>query len=147
MILDYKTGKLPPNFIALGTILLAVGIWRIVIPDWKGLIFLLVSLILLLIRSGVIIDTDNMRLKEYIGLLLIKKGKWEDIKQLTGLRIVKSKETQTMSVLSISRIETSEVYKLFLVLPGKNIELMSGQKDHVAKRAKEVSNTLNIKEL
>lgn len=122
--------------------LLAVGIWRMIVLDWKGILFFLLSLILIFFRSGIIIDTDHKKLKKYNGIFFIRKGKWEEISQLTGLQIVKTKETQTMSVLSISRTATNDIYKLSLVLPNKNIELMSGDKDYIIKTSKEISQAL-----
>ena len=128
MNIDYKTGKLPPNFISLGFLFLAVGIWRIAVSDLKGIIFVVLSIVMLLFSSGIIIDTDRKMLKKYSGVLFIKSGEWQDIKQVSGLQIVKSKETQTMSVRAVSRSETNEVYKLYLNLPGRDILLMKGKK-------------------
>lgn len=44
-----------------------------------------------------------------------------------------------MSVLSISRTETNDVYKLSLTLSNRNIELMSGGKDYILNRAEKIS--------
>ena len=144
MILNYKTGKLPPNFIYLGKMLFAIGIWRMVVLDWKGILFFVISLLFLFIKSGIIIDTDNKRLKKYIGFLAIKKGEWESIKSIINLQIIKTKETQAMSVLSITRTETNEVYKLFLTLANKKIELMSEEKDYIFDRAEKISSSLQV---
>ena len=142
MILNYKTGKLPPNFIYLGIMLFGVGIWRMIVLDWKGILFFVISLLFLFIKSGIIIDTDNRRLKKYVGFFAIRKGKWENIKSLINLQIIKTKETQRMNVLSISRTETHDVCKLFMVLPDKNIELMSGEKEYVVNKAEKISISL-----
>jgi len=144
MILNYKTGKLPPNFIYLGIMLFGIGIWRMVVLDWKGILFFIISLLFLFIKSGIIIDTDNRRLKKYIGFFAIKKGEWESIKSIINLQIIKTKETQAMSVLSITRTETNDVYKLFLTLPNRNIELMSGKKDYIINRAERISSSLQV---
>jgi len=109
MKLDYKTDRLPLNFITLGYMLLAIGIWRIIVFDWKGIFFLLLSIFLIFFKSGIIIDTDKKLLRTYNGIFFIKKGEWKNINQLTGLQILESKESQTMSVLSISRTETNIV--------------------------------------
>jgi len=142
MVLKYKTGNLPPNFIYLGIMLLGVGVWRIAVSDWKGILFFVVSLVCLFMKSGIIIDIDNRRLKKYVGFLMIKKGEWEDIRSFINLQITRTKETQSMNVLSVSRNETKDVYKLFMVLPDKRIELMSGEKDCIFKRANEISSSL-----
>ncbi len=144
MILNYKTGNLPPNFIYLGIMLLCIGIWRMVVLDWKGILFFVISLLLLFIKSGIIIDTDNRRLKKYIGFFAIKKGEWESIKSIINLQIIKTRETQAMSVLSITRTETNDIYKLFLILSDRNIELMSGEKDYILNRAEKISSSLQV---
>jgi len=144
MKLNYKTGSLPPNFIYLGIMLLAVGLWRMVVLDWKGILFFVISLLLLFIRSGIMIDPDKKRLKKYIGFFAIKNGEWESIKTITNLQITKTRETQAMSVLSITRMETNEVYKLFVILPKRNLEIMSGKKADIAKKAGEISSVLQV---
>lgn len=142
MIMNYKTGKLPPNFIYLGVMLLGVGIWRMILLDWKGILFFAISLLCLFIKSGIIIDTDNKKLKKYFGFFIIRKGDWQNINSLINLQIIKAKETQSMSVLSITRTETNDVYKLYIVLSHKSIELISGEKDFIIKVAKEISHEL-----
>ena len=144
MILNYKTGKLPPNFIYLGIMLFAVGIWRMSVLDWKGILFFIISLLFLFIRSGIMIDTDSRRLKKYIGFTAFKKGEWESIDSIINLQIVKTKERQTMSVLSITRTETSDVYKLLMTLSNRTIELMSGEKDFIINKAEKISSSLQV---
>lgn len=144
MILNYKTGKFPPNFIYLGIMLFGIGIWRMIVLDWKGILFFIISLLFLFIKSGIIIDTDNRRLKKYIGFFAIWKGEWESIKSIINLQIIKTRETQNMSVLSISRTETNDVYKLSLTLSNRNIELMSGEKDNILNRAEKISSLLQV---
>ena len=77
MILKYKTGKLPLNFIYLGIMLFGIGMWRMIVLDWRGILFFVISLLFLFLKSGIIIDTDNRRLKKYIGIFAIRKGKWK----------------------------------------------------------------------
>ena len=144
MILNYKTGNLPQNFIYLGIMLFVIGIWRMIVLDWNGILFFVLSLLFLFIKSGIIIDTDNRRLKKYIGFFAIKKGDWVSIKSTINLQIVKTREAQNMSVLSISRTETNDVYKLFLTLPNRNIELMSGEKDYILNKAEKISSSLQV---
>jgi len=142
MILNYKTGKLPFNFIALGIMLFAVSIWRMIVLDWKGILFLPIALLFLFLKSGLIIDTESRKLKKYIGLFLIKKGEWEDIQSILNLEILKVRKAQSMNVLTIRRTETKEVYKLILVLPNKRIELMAGEKESIINTSKEISESL-----
>lgn len=139
MILNYKTDRLPPNFIFLGLFLLIVGVWRVLLSDWFGIIFLVISFFCLFTRWGILIDTDIKRLKKYIGFLGIKKGDWEDISFANHLEITTLQETQNMGVVSIGRSDTKIVYQLFIVLPEENIELMKGKKDTIILIAEEIS--------
>lgn len=139
MKLEYRTERLPLNFIALGYMLLAIGVWRIVVFDWRGILFIVVSVFLIFFKSGIIIDTDKKMLRKYNGIFSIKKGAWESIEQIISLQIVKTTETQTMSVLSLSRTETNDIYKLYLNMPDRNIELMKGNENDILKKAKRIA--------
>jgi|GEM_PF-764725 len=137
--LNYKTGKLPFNFTALGVLLLAVSIWRMAVSDWVGILFLLVSLFLLFFRSGVLIDPKDKRVKKYVGIFGIRKGKWKKIDSLMNLEIIKTQEAQTMSVLSVSRTESYHIYKLYMNFPDHKTELLSGKKEDISRKAEDIS--------
>lgn len=143
MIRNYTTGKLPANFIYLGILLLGISIWRMIVLDWTGIVLFIISLLCLLLRSGILIDSEHLRIKKYIGFLGINTGKWEVVESIVNLQVIKVKETQGMNVLSISRTEIREVYKLLLVLPGKSIELMTGDQNLIFKNGNEISSLLN----
>lgn len=142
MILNYKTGKLPPNFIYLGYLLFGIGIWRMIVLDWKGILFFVISLLCLFITSGITIDSDKKRLKKYVAFFSFKKGEWESIQTVLYLQIAKTKEIQSMNVLSINRTVSNDVYKLFLVMPEKKIELMADEKELILKRAERIATSL-----
>ncbi len=144
-MLNYRTDKLPPNFMFLGLFLLIVGVWRVLLSDWVGIILLVISFLFLFIRWGVLIDIDNKRLKKYIGFFGIKKGSWVDISSTKQLVITTIQETQNMSVASISRTDRKLVYQLFIILHDENILLMKGKNDFIAKAAEEISGKLQIK--
>lgn len=143
MKINYNTGKLPMSFIALGYMLLIIGVWRLIENDWKGIPFLLLSIALIRLKSGIIIDTDTKKIKKYIGLLIFKKGKWEDISQTVNIQIMKTIEKQRMSVLTISRTASIETYKLILNLPSRTIELMKGDENKILNRSKKIASLLN----
>lgn len=144
MKLNFTTGRLPLNFIILGYLLLALGVWRILLLDLAGIIFLILSVALLFIRSGVIIDTNKKLLKKYIGFLFIRNGDWEDIRQLINLEVVKKNEVQQMNVLSLSRVDSRIIFKLYLKMPDRDIELMAGSKNDVLNRADAIASALSV---
>ncbi len=142
MILKYKTENLPLNFIFLGIMLLGVSIWRIIVLDPLGFLFLLMALLCLFINSGVIIDTQNLRIKNYTGIFFIKPGKWRNIDTYKGLQIIKESSVQRMHVLSISRAEQRDIYKIQFILKDKLIDVMSGNKKCITQAAKDISSAL-----
>lgn len=144
MLLKYKTGKLPINYIALGVLLFVVSIWRLIIQDWIGIIYLLIAILFLFIESGFMIDIERKKLKKYTGLFALRSGDWMDISLVENLQIVKVRVSQAMFVISIRRIESKVVYKLIMNLPNRKLELMSGEKEKILISANEVSSALNI---
>ena len=144
-MISYKTDVLPYNFIALGTILLAVGVWRIILVDLWGIIFIVLALVLLFLHSGVAIDYRNKRIRKYIGWLHLKNGKWLDISAVKNLAVVRSNQKRNMHLLTINRTERNVCYKLFLCLPYKNIEIFSGKKEIVKHRAEKIAAALHTK--
>jgi len=137
MIIDLKTGKLPINFLITGVLLLAIGIWRIFISDWIGIIIIAVSLICIFLKLGVQIDTTNKKIKKYTG-------NWESINSVKNIQIIQARQSTSMNVLSISKTETKIVYKLFLIFVNKKTELISGEKNFIFDTAQKISKELQV---
>ncbi|PLW98848.1 MAG: hypothetical protein C0593_04520 [Marinilabiliales bacterium] len=91
-----------------------------------------------------IINTDELLLKEYISVLFVKFGKWRSIKNPSELQIFKSMESQTMSVLSITRQDVRETYNLFLITQQEEIALYNGEKNIAIEKGRILSKALNI---
>lgn len=144
MLLKYTTGKLPLNFFMLGVILLLIGVFSAIMAEYGGIIAIPISIPLLFIRTGVLIDTKKKRIKKYIGLFTLKSGKWESIAQVQHLRIIRVQQSASMAVLSISRNETNVVYKLMLVMPTENMEILSGEGRFISEAADNISNKLSV---
>ena len=144
MILKFKTGSLPPNFIFLGIILGGVGIWRMAVLDWKGIMFFVIAMFCLFITSGFSIDAEKVKIREYVRILFLKFGKWQDIHDAESLEIIMVREAQNMSVLSINRSETIEVYKLMMIFPDRELELISGKEDYIVNTANTIASSLNL---
>jgi sulfite exporter TauE/SafE len=142
MKLNYKTERLPQNYIALGYLLIMAGVWISLLEDWKGILYMFAGVILVFVESGIIIDSAKRELKQYTGIFFLKKGRWQSIGQSTGLVVVKTQETQSMHVLSLSRSVTDDVYKLWLLMPEQNIELMTGARPKIMKRAEVIAKSL-----
>ena len=135
MQLNYRTGRLSQNFLALGGMLLIVGIWRMSVLDWVGYLLVAIALILLFMRTGLLIDPIGKRMMFYTGLFILRDGQWKDISELQKLRIVATQESQTMHVLSISHTDTYEVFNLIMDFPHRSQVVMSGSENVLLKRA------------
>ena len=144
MILKYTTGKLPLNFFMLGVILLMLGILAIIKSEFGGMVAIPLSIPLIFIRTGILMDTKKKQIKKYISLLTYKTGKWESISQIQHLRIIRAQQSASMAVLSISRNQQNIVYKLLAVLPNKNIELLSGEDKFIGETADHISKELHV---
>ena len=144
MNLHYKTQILPFHFKYFGILLLFTSIWRILILDWIGIVLFIIALLLITLKSGIEIDTKRKILKKYDSLFFIKKGKWIDLKSISSIKMEKIKESQVMNVASISRIETNVYFKLSLNLSNENIELISGEKESILKKADELALFLKV---
>lgn len=135
MKMDITTGRLPLQFLIVGPVVLLISIVMIFTSNWLGILLIILGLFSF-IRSGITIDFDKKRLKEYVGLFIIKKGKWKDVSSATKLEIKKSSWSQENNVLTISTVTTVPTSSLFLILPDKKIQLMQGKKNRVKKGRK-----------
>lgn len=144
MQLKFTTGKLPLNFFMLGVILFLLGILSAIMSEFVGLLAIPLSIPLLFIRTGILIDTEKKKIKKYIGLFVYQSGKWENIASTRYLQIIRVRQTSGMAVLSIARNESNIVYKLLAVLPNENIELLSGESLLIHEAASNISRELNV---
>lgn len=144
MKINFRKGKLPQNFRALGYISIVGGIVAFFNIGIVASLISLFGLILISVRDGMIINTDELLLKEYISVLFVKFGKWRSIKNPSELQIFKSMESQTMSVLSITRQDVRETYNLFLITQQEEIALYNGEKNIAIEKGRILSKALNI---
>lgn len=145
MNLQYTKGKLPPNFLMLGVTLALLCVVGTYNNEPLSLTLLLIAIPLIFIRTGIIIDCENKRLKNYIGLFFFKLGKWESIEQIQQVEILRVKQSRNMSVLSISRTENNIIYKMLAVMPKQKIELLSGSNLFIEKEATKIAIQLHVK--
>lgn len=142
-MVHYKTGKLPPNFVFLGILLLGIGIWRMIVLDWVGVLLFLLGVLAFFTHSGLSIDGKAKRLRKYIRIYGFKAGPWQDIPGLMNLRISRARFSQTMHIRAATTTTTEGVYKLHLVLQTGILELLQGKKDWILQKAEEIAEELH----
>lgn len=74
----------------------------------------------------------------------MKFGSWENICSVKNLTISGLRVTQNMNVVTISWSETRVVYKLMMVLSGRTLELMTGEKELVFDAAEKISKEMKV---
>ena len=141
---NYTTGRLSPSFLSLGVMFLIIGIWRISVLDWIGILILIIALLILFITFGVIFDFENKKIKKYSAVFGFKKGVWIDISSAKNIFLTEIKQSQTTNLLSISRTDKMLVCKLFITLSDKKIGIITGKKNKITKIANEISQNMKV---
>lgn len=144
MILDYSTGKLPPNFLILGVLLILAGLIGMFSKQYELIILLPIAIPLVFIRDGIQIDTRNKRTKKYTKLFSIEFGKWESIARTEYIQIARVRQVSGMSVLSINRNDFNLVYKVLLMMPNERKEILSGEENDIVKKAERIASSLSL---
>ena len=145
MILNYKTAKLPYNFIFVGFFLFVYSVWLFWAGRYYlGISFLLVSLPCLFTRLGTQIDTTSKRFREYIGFFSLRYGTWKDFSGLEKLVIGYMMESEMMTHKSLAANYTVKNYKLYMRVNDQDLEILSGKKEFIQKSAKDIAKELNV---
>ena len=139
MTISYKTDRLLPHLVALGVLLIPVGIGLIVSSNYIGIALTIIGACLFFFRHGFTIDATQMQLRTHAGIGPLKYGHWHDISEAHNLQIINGNTSQSMSMLSINRTSYQEATMLYLVLPNENIKLMSGQKHKILRVAQKIA--------
>lgn len=139
MLTNYKTGKLPPNFLMLGILFLLIGLASIISGEFAGFLFFIIALPFLLTHSGLSIDSEKQQIRKFTNLAGMKFGSWMDVSQTDRLLIGKVRQNTGMAVLSISRNDISYTYKLYAMINGQRCEIVNGNYELVSEVAKRIS--------
>jgi hypothetical protein len=129
----------------MGFLLLLLGVWRLTVIDYSGILFLFSGLILVLFHYGVQFDPDQKRYRHYKGIFSFIRGKWIDMNDVANLQIERIIQSQNMFVGPIGRTETEEVSRLIFNYPdGEYMQVASGEEDKILKLAKKISMAYNL---
>ncbi len=111
----------------IGYSFLFSGIFNLTMQQWVGgIIISIIGSFLLFTYSGVEIDTEKKKIKQYYKLFgFIKTGKWKPVgKKYIGVTLVRLKEVQNVFSRSNKWGSTHKiVYKIYLVNQLKKPEL------------------------
>lgn len=95
-MIDNRIGKFfPPAIRTIGYISLVVGILLTLDTPLIGLGLALLGTTIVFLKSGVQIDPEKKRLKEYTGLFGLKIGKWKGMEEFTDISILQKRIVST----------------------------------------------------
>jgi len=114
-----KNSYFPPQFVILGYLLIAIGIYFLIISNWIGIIMIPVGFIVAFLNINQDLDIKNMKYKEYFEFLGIKFGKWKDIPIIDYVTVFRERTIQGKNVVSISSHHTEENYKVEMIINRK----------------------------
>ena len=105
-----------PQFQMLGVVLLLVGVIYAFQLNLLSLPLLFVGIVLALMSTGIQIDFENKKHRDYITLLGIKRGKWVEIPPLDYVTMYVEHLAQDMAVVSIVRTDHETNVKVSLIV-------------------------------
>lgn len=119
-----------------------------------GIVSILITIGILRIKSGVEIDLDNNRMRDYISFLGIELGNWTTIPNLKYISIVRVKlKRKSFKVSAITFGQSSSnklMYNVNLITEDKRkryIKILSAKKEESIKTALKIGELLDLKVL
>ena len=81
-----------------------------------GVTLILIGSALVFLRRGVILDFENKKIKEYIGLFLIKLGKWNNLNEYPYVSVlVENLKSTGFSTTGVEFTERKKVYRIYFM--------------------------------
>lgn len=124
MVIKNKMHKIfGPSGVAAGFFLLLAGI--ILLTKGWGIVLIVIGAFFFLSFNGVLIDTENRKVKSYLSLFgCIKIGKWKSIEEFIGLTIVPVKRINvSYSRSNRQLVDEEREYQIFFVNRSKQPEM------------------------
>ncbi|WP_127141835.1 hypothetical protein [Flagellimonas marinaquae] len=117
---DYKLEYLfPLMFRIIGVTLTISGVLLLVTFPYRivgGISLFIIGLTMAFTRKGVILEYENKKIKEYIGLFFIKLGKWKSISTYTDVSVLMMNIKSTgFSRTGLEFTERSKVYRIYFM--------------------------------
>lgn len=106
----------PFQFVFLGYVGIAASIYFLVIFNLWGLPLLLASIFVSFSFAGIQIDFEKNSYSEYLGIFILKFGKWKTLPKIQYVTVFIDHFIQEMHVASISGTQTVKDVKVNLVI-------------------------------
>ena len=128
-----------------GLVLLVAQPFRII----GGITITLIGLALVFLRRGVILDFENKKFKEYIGLFRIKLGKWNNLIEYPYVSVlVLNLKSTGFSVTGLEFTERRKIYRVCFMNEShrKRLRIMDFKlSESATSEAQRIANKMQIK--
>ena len=117
---DYKLESVSPlMFRIVGVTLTISGVLLLVTFPYRilgGITLMLIGLTMVFARRGVILDFENNKIKEYVGLFFIKIGRWNSLTEFPYVSVlIKNLKNTGFSRTGVEFSERTKVYRICLL--------------------------------
>ena len=109
------------NVLILGFFLIIIGFVLILQTRYYSLIFSLTGLLIVTFKKGILIDTENKRIKRYKKIAFKTIGKWENFSNIHYIALIRVNLTQKMNAVTIPGSFSDVQVKLNFVMNDKKI--------------------------
>ena len=113
-----------------------------------GVTLILIGLALVFLRRGVILDFENKKIKEYIGLFLIKLGKWNNLNEYPYVSVlVENLKSTGFSATGVEFTERRKIYGVYFMNDShrKRLRIMDFKLiENATAEAKRIANKMQI---
>ena len=150
--MNFKTDYFfPPMARYLGYIITLIGIIGIPKTGLTALAICIVGLGISFTRYGVLIDSEQNKLKEYLSVFWIKFGKWGSLKNYPYLTVLKVIEKHTMlSRANVEHTNKNLVCRITLLNENHYVKILLKQSKgeiEAEKQAEDIAQKLNIEKV
>lgn len=151
-ILNFRTSYFfPPITRYLGYVISIIGIIGVFNIGIQSLLICIVGLGLSFTRYGVLIDTKQKKLREYISVYWIKFGKWGILESYPYLTVLEITETTTMySRSNVKHSDKNLVFKVTLLNENHHMKIPLRQlksRDLAHRKAEDIANKIGVKKV
>jgi len=133
------------NVLILGFFLIIIGFVLILQTRYYSLIFSLAGLLIVTFKKGILVDTENKRIKRYKKIAFKTTGKWEDFSNINYIALIRVNLTQKMNAVTIPGNFSDVQVKLNFVMNDKKIiPLYTDRRNKVIPLSEKIAKGFNV---
>jgi len=106
----------PFQFVFVGYLLVLFGIYLLIRLNPLGLLAIAGGLFFSFAHTGIQIDFEENKYREYLGVFQLKMGKWHPLPNLQYVTVFVGRYVEEMHMATISSTQTKSDYKINLIV-------------------------------